>query len=516
MPTFPANTLDDRDALLALLGSFWARLYGGRDLLRSILFARAQEERQTQQDYAEMVQALSRFTTPVYHRDNWYQLTILQSEMNSQPARYGEGYVYGNQPDGELVRYGQPVSRRDYVVPVPEELRQVLLITDRVTSPSVSMFVGVDFVLESGRIRFAENPFENENLVQEPVYTGSEVTDWSISVWLNQSDWDWRYLYRHFGYLLGYEKRSSLSYRDFINAVLDGWVEGTSRRHLEAIFAAILGSPVAAGDETVEQVLTDRNHLLVISDKTVYAFAKSATAVVAVGDTLTAGQQLTDTVTFYEFTRGETIDLSQLTLDTQFLLPGYASGLSFPNEEVPLVVEEDVDGKTKVSFQIGGMPTDVDQFFDQLHSRAAELGQSTLAELLDVRGDGQTQQPTAASLPATINPCQFLINNVLRYNFAAVRLKLSADTAQAAQDLQLLDARVLRRLIPPWQALLVLIELDAGGESSTLTDSVADGFGSEVDAESLTAAEDTLLTSSDLTAFIEEDVQIYYVPCPCG
>ena len=502
---FPDGTLDDRHRLLSLLGGFWSRTYEGNELVASLLLARAQEEQQTHQDYRELVAALSRFTVPVLHTDHWYELRVLQSELETRPLRYGDGAVYGPQ-DASLVTYtyggnSAPLQQR---IPLPTDIREVPLIVNRITAPSLTLVHGLDYVLDDGALVLTRDLFADDRVPKEPIYTGSEVTDQALTLWLVRSGWDWKYLYNHFGYLISGPKNSTPVYRDFINAVLDALAGGTTQADLEAVFAAVTGNPVARGNETVEYVGRDRNQLLVITDQNVYRFQASATAMVTAGDVLTAGQQLTSAVTFYDFTQGEVPEgLLSLYLDTPFLLDGFAGGLSFPNREVPLVVEEDVDGKTKISFELGGYPTDVESFFQQLHARPGALGQSTLAELLDLRGPGQSTQPTAASLPATLNPCQFLVANVLRFHFAAVQIQVAASQG----DFSLIDARVLRRLVPPWQALLLLLDLDTGSDLVD-PDSVLE------EGELFSAAEpggDVI----DPATYVSEAGQMFYLECLC-
>lgn len=504
---FPASSLDDRQRLLGLLGDFWRRFFTEPEQVASLQYARAQEEKQTQQDYQELVDALSRLTVPLYHLDHWYQLKVRQSEIGNQPIRYGDGFVYGNQPDtGILYKYGDEVGYQSYLISVPEELLHVPLIFNRLTAPSLTLVHGVDFELpEPGRLRLNFDPFADARLPATAVYDGSEVVDQEITLWLYRSHWERDYIYNHFGYLVGSRKPSSSEYREFVNTLLDAMVQGTTQQHLDRFFAALTGNPVAVGGETVEAVAADRNYRLVITDQRVYRLPLGATVIVAAGDELSAGQQLSDTVTFYDFSRGETPDdLLMLHLDTGFLKAGFAAGLSFENRDVPLVVEEDVDGKTKVSFEIQGFPTDVEDFFTQLHERAAELGTATLAELLDVRGPDQETQPTAASLPATINPLTFLIENVLRYHVAAVRIK--AEGTHSA-DFSLFDAKVLRRLIPPWQALILLLDVDAGSEDFT-----PDSY--DEDGELVLAGEP--IDEDFGPADYDEDVIVYLTECYCG
>lgn len=510
---FPASTLDDRHKLLARIGGFWSRTYTGNDVVASILFARAQEEKQTKRDFQETVACLSRRNVPTYHQDAWYQLRVFESEAIGEPLRYGAGAVYGEQPGTNVVyTYGGSLNAKTFKVALPDGLRFIPVITNRITQPSMTLVYGVDFVIEDGYLIINQNLFENENLIVQPVYTDDQVTDRAIALWVFESLWDWDYMYNHFGYLIGGPKPSSDNYSDFVNAVIDALVSGTAHSQIEAVFAAVTGNPTAKEAETVELVTSDRNHLVVVTDKNAYKFPKSATAIVAAGDELLPGDQMTDTVTFYSFTNGTVSeDIQSLHLDTGFLVSGFAGGLTFDNKDVDLVVEEAEDGKTKVSFELGGYPADVDSFFDQMHERASELGKPTLAELLDVRGPDQTTQPAAASLPATINPCEFLVANVLRFHCAAVKIKTTSATAT---DLRLIDAKVLRKLIPPWQSLLILFELEFDTDVTNFGDFEDGDAGYDETATMLNAGEpiDDSVTPSVLTS---EDVTMTYIECLC-
>lgn len=109
---------------------------------------------------------------------------------------------------------------------------------------------------------------------------------------------------------------------------------------------------------------------------------------------------------------------------------------------------------TRVTFDVGGFPLDVDKFFDDLHARGIAAN-STLAHLLDTRVN-QVGEPMTVNLPATINPLKFLAETALRGNAFVVRLSAGAfgDGAAGLQNVQF-----LRKIIPPHTAMLLLIEL---------------------------------------------------------
>ena len=68
-------------------------------------------------------------------------------------------------------------------------------------------------------------------------------------------------------------------------------------------------------------------------------------------------------------------------------------------------------------------------------------------------------------MPSTINPCQFLVENVLRYHALFAHLQGSEFGPDAVGSDQ---GRFLRRLIPPHETLLLLIELTGPEEQITM------------------------------------------------
>jgi hypothetical protein len=496
---YPSTDYDKARNLLAMLGSHWYNTYQGQHLVSGYTFARGQEEAQAHLDLLEAVASLSRLETPVFHRDNWYLLTLKESELNNDLLKYDEGAVYGYNPDGTLYEYGIPSGGAHglYEFPIPADLKDVNQVFNRITEPSLSYTKGIDFQLPGdATILFRTNPFDSDLLPKREVYEGSEVTDREVDIWVYRGEFDWNHLHNHWGFVLAMYLESSEDYKDLLNAIFDAYTEGTAEKQVEAAFAAISGTPlVVESTETVEVIQTDSSHIAIITDKNVYRFPTNAVAIVAVGDVLLAGDQLVDTVTFYDFNRGVTpAEIAAVTVGLGFLPGEYTAGISFRNDDVPLVVTSDDNGITRVSFEIGGFPADTDAFWDEVHADGIARG-LTLARMLDVRGTDAPSEPTAASLPATINPLEFLVENVLRGNAFLVRIKV----ARASSVLGYAVTRTLRRIIPPWTAMLVLLELDVDNESVPMTaagDEDDPGYvevpetfdGAEPAAESITTA----------------------------
>lgn len=512
---YPANDYDKARNLLALLGSHWSNVYHGNELVETYAFARAQEEIQTYQDILETVASVSRLEVPIYHTDNWYFLTIRESDLNERTLKYGDGAVYGTQADGSVYVYGEAniaVEGVYYAFPLPTDLKDVNLVLNRLTEPSLSWVKGTDYFLDTdeGYIYFRENPFSTGLFAERDIIEEGEVTDSEIGMWLFRAQFDWEHTYQHFGYLLGLRLASSREYRDLVNAILDAFVKGTAEEHLRMALSAITGVPVVIeAEETVELVQTDHNHLVIATDHNVYKFPTAANATVTVGDTVYAGDWLVDLVQTYELNRGEVPEgVDAITMGVAFLPGGFVDGLTFKNEEVALDVET-VGGVTKVSFELGGFPTDVDAFWDLVHDRGLE--ETTLARYLDVRGTDADDEPQTASLPSTINPLEFLIENVLRYNAFVVKIKASKlDSA-----ISLSTTRLLRKVIPPWTCMIVLLEIEVDGETIVL-----EGEGSETEpgyTESITTGSgmEPVTESIDPATYIEETISIRAVNGTC-
>jgi hypothetical protein len=460
--TYPQNDFDDPDKLLGLLGSFWATTYRGNGLLEDLASSAAQMAQQTHLQLLELVASASRFNVPVFHQDNWYPLTVLESEINTD-----EGLITKYTTPSALVYdttamldYGELQSQSFYSVSRPENLHDVKMIFDRIAAPVAEWVAGIDYWLQDTVIAFRENPFDNEAVSKLDVLDSTGViVDRQLTLWLYRGKWDWKTVYEQFGYALRLQLESSEGYKEVINAIFDAFVEGTSSRTQQLALASVFGVPVVREpSEIVEVVVSDADKLNVITDKHVYQFPLGTTTLVAAGDVVVAGDPLTDLLQTFELNRGSELapsDISALTVGSGILAWGFWGDITFANETVSTVVQEDVDGYTKISWELGGFPFDIVKFWDEVHAAGVAVD-NTLAMLLDVRPD-PVGQPTAASLPTTVNPVQFLTDNLLRNNAYIVKVKPGS---QLAGRLAFVPVDQLRKIQPPHTVMLLIVELD--------------------------------------------------------
>jgi hypothetical protein len=100
-----------------------------------------------------------------------------------------------------------------------------------------------------------------------------------------------------------------------------------------------------------------------------------------------------------------------------------------------------------------------------IHGMIPMAGQ-TLAELLDIRTN-PTGEPTADNLPATINPLEFLLSNLMRNNLFVIRVRPDSFAANAP-GLQMFS--LLRNIMPPHVSYVALIDLAPDTDTMDLSD----------------------------------------------
>lgn len=498
--------LDEARKLLTVVGSFWAETYAGSDLVASLLHSKAQQQAQAQLDLYELLAAFSRFNVPVFHRENWSLLLLKESDLNSPNLPIWDGtYNF----DGPL-QFDVPVESQLFAWPAPAGLENANSVSDRITGATFTYTRGTDFVLKDGVIRFRTNPFAAPTASPVQVFDGGQATDRVLHLWVYAGEFDWDHVYRQFGYVIGLKLKSSRPYKEIVNAVYDGLVEGTTGRCVEDFMSAVCDVPLAKGTEVVKYVLSDAAGKWVITDENAYGFSANANVTVSVGDTVTAGQAMTDALTLHDFNRGQLPDsIRALSLGRGVLSSAFFRELTFENKDVPLVVEEGVDGYTKVSFEISGWPTDVEKFWEDTHA-AGIAANDTLAMRLDTRTT-KTGQPTAIALPAIVNPAKFLIENVYRGNAFAVVVKPNAFGPEAVGTHA---ARYLRKLVPPQTLCLLFVEQ---GYAETV---VMDGPGTETKPgyeEDITVfLGNSIGETIDPADYVTEEVRVFQIGGHCA
>jgi hypothetical protein len=425
---------DNLPSFVALLSTFWTQIYGGANLVIDYLRGCMVSQKQLDSDIDELVATLSRQTCPVFHEALWYNVDLLQS---------------AGQPN--LI----PVGSVTY--PWPVDAKEVNHMATGLLHPTIMMTNGVDFQVDvsAATILFPFDPFTDPRFNPIPVLDNlGQIIDYKLPLWFLGAKLDWRFIFEQFGYVIDFELASSQNYKDLVVALLDAISGATSYDDIARAVSAIVDIPIVKSDgEVVEEMLIDPQGLMIATDKFIYRFKSTATPIVAVGDVVNRDDSLIDAFYIFEPNRGGTPDIAALTIGPADLLdPSLPGPVTFNNAVTPLVVIPNVFGYTKLTWSLGGVPADVTAFFDLLHTKGIAL-LKPLAMCMDSRPQPQPTQPTAANLPATINPLAFLFQNVLRNNAFVVRLK-TADFGPSALSIDLLS--MLRRIVPVHTKLIVV------------------------------------------------------------
>ena len=464
LPTYPAYD-SYGPALLRTIGSFWSHYFNDRDRLEMLFRGDGHLQGQAYIDFLEAVASISRFDVPVFHEEEWFLLTIKDSDRNlvtnvydQDGLNYDGGEAYDAAQTDEIL-FPLPVSSTRGVF---EKLSDVPFnIYNRVLYPSKTWTRGTDFDIDYERnvIRFFSDPFESEYVARRDVYDANgDLTDEEIGLWVYRGQFDLDHVWKHFGFAVNLQMQSSQFYKDIVNALWDGHVFGANIQSFGQVVSASIGMPlVLEPTETVEVIRNEGTRLLIITDKHIYEFASTAVADVAIGDTVLAGQALVDSIKVVDVS-GDGTDYTGfqgLSFGKDFLSGGYFGELTFENMDVDIeYLGADLDNKVVITFRVQGFPGDVDLFFEQMQQAGKDAGQ-TLAELLDLR-DNPVGQPLPEHLPAQLNPLQFVLENTMRNHLVLVKIKTSAIKTDAP-GLGVLNH--LRDLVPPHTTFLVFVEM---------------------------------------------------------
>lgn len=466
MPQFDAQGLDKAGELISLLGSFWANTYGGRNQVKELLYARQQSAAQTYDRWNETLAALNPETVPVFRRYRWYPIRLLES------TKIGLGEpVFGGS-----WQFAIPVQRNfdaaPYLAYDVGNLTVCRLLLSEINGEGITLRHGPDFHVDPARQRivFTQDPFADTRLTPRVILTtGSQ--DRELLLWAPGAEIDEDDIWRHFGVAFQLRMKSSDYARQAMLALFKGVADGNPITNVKRFLSALFALPLVEEAETVTHIFSDARATWVATATRVYKHPLAVNITVDVGETLQTDQFMTDAIYVKDFKGGRyPSDLKALGYSDRNLGAAYFQGLIFENKDVPLVIESAVNGYTKVSFELGGFTPDIEFFWDTIHANGV-TAQKTLAMLLDTRGSAATSQPTALTLPATINPLQFLAENIFRNNGFLVRLK-------AAQLRQPLDTKRqlkhLSSLIPAHVGLVMAVELATDPEQVTIaTDATA-------------------------------------------
>lgn len=432
LSTFPAADTDTNNATIASMGTFWETVFPQPQQLQNTIDAQLLAYQQVQQQLQETADTVARKTTQPLATACLLPITFLQSSQQTieQPYELDEGQTLDN---GWTLDSGAFTTHFVYLLQA-DAPTVISVITNSLSTPTRFLFAGTDFIVEGNQIVFQVNPFLDTAYVTQPLCDGNgNQTDTSITLWCFRPQNDLQTLTNQFGYVLGATIPSSFAGRDFMNAVFDTLVDGPTPDSVGRALSAMLGAPLAIGNETVVTNVLDRHGIFVATDKHIYRFSGDAALVVPAGTYLLPGQALTDAFSLAPLTANAAVEY--LTVQPDMINACNIQPIAFPNSDEELFVTT-IDGYTYVLFPLIGNPDDITAFFSAAQAAGlARLGipdvcgvpqtRGTIAQWLDTRVN-PVGEPTAANLPFTVNPFKFLCDNCLQGGAWLAKIRLAS------------------------------------------------------------------------------------------
>lgn len=417
MAQYPYDDLDDSDVLKTYLGSFWSQQFVAQEDLAAFLNARAITGRSVEDSVTTLTKSISRLDAPVYKNKRYEKITFTVADATD--CTYAA--TTGKEP------------RKFLTYPIDSKYKSINVLVQNPWGEDV-LINGADFLFENNTITFFQDYSDGND---------------SFDLWAVYPDIDDDLVWKHAGYLVSQTGTSSEKYKKLVNSIADASINGPSYEALCEALSAWVDTPRVKEDgEIVEVITEDTYNKFVITDKNVYKLDKREIPLNAVGDTLVKGAWIASTVKILApGFKNLPVYIDEIQIDGNYLHSSIPGILTFYNTTTALNVTTNVSGFTKITWN---MP-DIDgtssptTFFDLMHSNGV-ANSKTLANYLDTRPSGQSSQPTAANLPATINPADFLLNSILRNLFYIVIVE---DTTTVTENLTLSDFSFIRSIVPP-------------------------------------------------------------------
>ena len=451
MYRFPTNIYDDPQALLNLLGTFWAEDYSGNSVLEDIGESLGRLTQETLQDVENLEKSRSRFKVELDRRLEWVSFSVLQSTITafqSEFAKYDGKFDYS---EDNGLQYGVSFQSLRFAVQSPS-FKNVAIISSGVTSGGTVLFRGADFKIENNLLLFEKNPFDRDELSARNVtdeqgnIIDKEIQFWAAGV-TQKKDW----LQQQFGYTTKHKFFPDETGKSLLNSAFNCWTTGTTELEQKKILALQYQIPLVLMPEEVVEHIETGTHTQIITDRNVYTYPGFNAPVVEVGDLVRQGDCLTDSLRVFEANRGQSLPdwLDFVTIDPRRLPEGFSGSLSFENSPKSVINHGVVNGYTKISFEIGGNTPDVQLFWKLVHSRGIAAGK-TLAMLLN---SSNSDKPIQVGEFPLVNPAEVLFNSVFRNNTVLFRVQVDP------QNLRQSDVRtLLKEVSPPHVNFITIVD----------------------------------------------------------
>jgi len=270
---------DNGDTFYKALSDFWTVVYGDKALYRKFTSGYGELFSDAYFGFLETVLGVSVKDIPVFDKKKWFFLTFLESEnlAISDLVYDQEGITYGPQSQdgdftpGKTFKYGGAFSSETlFRWKLPGDMVTVdKFLMNRIHSPSLVMSKDVEFKVDATDrvITFKSNPFEDSRIPVRIIRDQlGGVADREIGFWALNSFWDYEYVWKNFGNMIGFFQPSSEDYKTFVNAIWQLFAGGPSFKNIEAGINAVLGVPISRDAETIQEIFEDAGNNIIVTD----------------------------------------------------------------------------------------------------------------------------------------------------------------------------------------------------------------------------------------------------------
>lgn len=446
--------------LAEAMGTFWNMVFEDKLMFDGYIRGNSEEILQNYYEFDRAINTYSKDTVQSTRLLKWFPLLLSKSKLNEEEFLFEkDGAVFGVQPEDDTVYAGQefvfggtkqPVSGV-YTYENEYSFDNIPILASKVYFADVILTQGIDFIIDDNLFIFNSNLFERDGLTKYPVYDeGGNLVDEQIMLWCYNGEQTVTDVYDHHGYIFSVPDLGQSSYRDIIQNLYNLFTEGGKVKFIKAILSLSLGVDVIKEvQEVLEEIRVTEQETVIITDKNVYRIPTTFTVVdLKVGDNLNSGTLLIKEVAYYDNVQQSKWwrkDFTQHTIGALCLGPSFfsvtlSSPLYFRNSDFELFTVKNGN----VNFPVEGNATDVSRFNSFLTENLA----ANMSGLLE------NQQEF-------INPLDYMLENFLQHNSAAITLTLDSSNIDSAYSI----LPIVRNILPAHTVGLIFINLSINSDT---------------------------------------------------
>lgn len=455
------------DQFYQWLGSFWTILYQDKELVRQFMSGHGLMAAQMYLNFLEATSLLARGQSPAFHRSRWQPLVIRLSERGTGDATAFKlgmepAVKLGAQPPNSayepqaVFKLGGHATPRNYVAyPLGSSVAAITAcICSTMIDPATILVNGVDYYVDNDTllVKKEKDPFSSGEFSSRTLRMSDGSTDQEILLWGCDTLVDREFMYRHFGYVVGFQKKSSEYYQSVVNKLWDMHVSGMPLNVLASGVAAVVGIPTTRTDgEVVEHMYVDNYdaRLVLITNRQVYKYPAGSSWApdVYIGAVLPIGVVPVRTVRIYSHLMSRSMgrysiddfkaDVPSMLLSPLILRCPLESGLTVTWASVPVEYGgRDANGNARFRFDVGGTQSDQDSFWGALWSAFERLGKAQIDLYPQLRDMDMPE--TIGALVGDESPIDFFLRNFLGPN--STFIVIDSDVVPGSASLEALSA----------------------------------------------------------------------------